>query len=117
MPFFSFYLNLRHPLEHVLPDSFVVVREDEPSTIIAYTLSCDDYLKKMNEMRDSATDTNALSSDAKDDLMDHSTATLSTAVDTEMTQSCIQDTLLKETGNHMRYRKFNLDDADGSSES
>jgi 1-phosphatidylinositol-3-phosphate 5-kinase len=104
-------------LEHVLPDSFVVVREDEPSTIIAYTLSCDDYLKKMNEMRDSATDTNASSPDPKDDLVDHSMTTISTGVDTEMTQSRIQDTLLKETGNHMRYRKFDRDDADGNPES
>lgn len=94
----------------------MVVREDEPSTIIAYTLSCDDYLKKMNEMRDFVTDNNFLAQDTRTmeepyDKVDHSKKgaameNLSTGVDTEMTQTRIQDILLQEPGNHMRYRKF-----------
>ncbi|KAI8336116.1 hypothetical protein BC941DRAFT_398005 [Chlamydoabsidia padenii] len=111
--------NPLNPMEHVLPDSFVVVREDEPSTIIAYTLSCDDYLKKMKEMRDSSTaaDTNSLSDDTNtiaesfDDItLDQSSfgaSHLSTTLDTEMTQANIQETLLKESGSHMRYNFSN----------
>ncbi|KAG1149379.1 hypothetical protein G6F37_002529 [Rhizopus arrhizus] len=39
------------PTEHLFPDSFVAVKEDEPSTIIAYTLSSEDYLDKMHDIQ------------------------------------------------------------------
>ncbi|KAI9496080.1 hypothetical protein BDB00DRAFT_162213 [Zychaea mexicana] len=39
------------PLEHVFPGSLIVVGEDEPSTIVAYTLSCDDYTNMLKEIR------------------------------------------------------------------
>jgi hypothetical protein len=109
-------------MEHVLSDSFVVVREDEPSTIIAYTLSCDDYLKKMKEMRDTTTttttndtnslfdDTNTIAESFDDITLDQSllgepSTNFSTTLDTGMTQAQIQDTLLKESESHMRYSK------------
>ncbi|KAG1470556.1 hypothetical protein G6F56_002616 [Rhizopus delemar] len=53
-------LPLELPLkttEHLFPDSFVVVREDEPSTIIAYTLSSEDYLDKMHDIQNHHHDT------------------------------------------------------------
>lgn len=112
-------------MEHVLSDSFVVVREDEPSTIIAYTLSCDDYLKKMKEMRDTTTtatttdtnslfdDTNTIAESFDDITLDQSSfgeaqppTNFSTTLDTGMTQAHIQETLLKESESHMRYSKF-----------
>lgn len=108
---------IRNPMEHVLPDSFVVVREDEPSSIIAYTLSCDDYIKKMKEMRGSNYgDTNSLSDDAVTftESMDENTLYQAPSVsaisllmnkENEMSQADIQETLLKESGNHMRYSK------------
>jgi hypothetical protein len=114
-------------MEHVLPDSFVVVREDEPSTIIAYTLSCDDYLKKMKEMRNSnkktalttsgadthslSDDTNTIAESFDDTTLDQSVTTTSipnhttASPDNEMTQDSIQETLLRESGSHMRYSK------------
>ncbi|KAF2141076.1 uncharacterized protein K452DRAFT_251986 [Aplosporella prunicola CBS 121167] len=39
------------PIEHVWEDSDIIVREDEPSSIIALALSNADYLKKLNEFR------------------------------------------------------------------
>ncbi|CAO3619626.1 unnamed protein product [Cunninghamella echinulata] len=111
-------LPLEHPLnpmEHVLPDSFVIVKEDEPSSIIAYTLSCDDYIKKMKEMRGSNYgDTNSLSDDAitisesvdestLDQVPSVSAISLLMNKESEMNQAEIQETLLKESGNHMRY--------------
>ncbi|KAG0242758.1 hypothetical protein B0O80DRAFT_460532 [Mortierella sp. GBAus27b] len=35
------------PSEHVFPDSQIIVREDEPSSIIALTLSSSDYVKRL----------------------------------------------------------------------
>lgn len=34
--------------EHIFVDSFVIIREDEPSSLIAFCLSSVDYLQKMN---------------------------------------------------------------------
>lgn len=39
------------PIEHVWADSDIIVREDEPSSIIALALSSPDYLVKMEEFR------------------------------------------------------------------
>ncbi|KAI8848289.1 hypothetical protein BC829DRAFT_443950 [Chytridium lagenaria] len=32
---------------HVYPDSFVIIREDEPTSILAYTLTCKEYLDQV----------------------------------------------------------------------
>ncbi|CAO3586993.1 unnamed protein product [Absidia cylindrospora] len=48
-------LPLEYPLsslEHVFPKSIIVVREDEPSTIVAAALSSDDYVGKLFEIRE-----------------------------------------------------------------
>ncbi|KAI7900547.1 uncharacterized protein BX663DRAFT_149637 [Cokeromyces recurvatus] len=84
-------LPLELPLqstEYLFPDSYVVVREDEPSTIIAYTLSSEDYIDKMCDIHNTAESSikAASSSELKLDNMDD-----------------IQETLLRESGTHMRY--------------
>ncbi|KAJ1980613.1 Mitochondrial distribution and morphology protein 12, partial [Dimargaris verticillata] len=43
------------PTAHVLPDSAVVVREDEPSSIIAYTLSSRDFRLQFEAVADAGT--------------------------------------------------------------
>ncbi|KAI8341123.1 hypothetical protein BC941DRAFT_201221 [Chlamydoabsidia padenii] len=48
-------LPLEYPLsslEHVFPKSIIVVREDEPSTIVAAALSSDDYIGRLFEIRE-----------------------------------------------------------------
>lgn len=40
------------PIEHVWEDSDIIVREDEPSSIIALALSSPDYLTKLHSFRD-----------------------------------------------------------------
>ncbi|KAF2819943.1 hypothetical protein CC86DRAFT_374663 [Ophiobolus disseminans] len=40
------------PIEHVWEDSDIIVREDEPSSIIALALSSPDYLSKLQTFRD-----------------------------------------------------------------
>ncbi|KAJ4373961.1 Mitochondrial distribution and morphology protein 12 [Neocucurbitaria cava] len=42
-------------IEHVWENSDIIIREDEPSSIIALALSCPDYSKKLQEFRDDQT--------------------------------------------------------------
>lgn len=51
------------PIEHVWEDSDIIVREDEPSSIIALALSSPDYLVKLQSFRD---DPRGLSKDFED---------------------------------------------------
>ncbi|KAI9264771.1 hypothetical protein BY458DRAFT_513934 [Sporodiniella umbellata] len=93
-------LPLELPLqstEHLFPDSFVVVREDEPSTIIAYTLSSEDYLDKMHDIQNYRQDTQ--------DIVDMKKAPseVATMEGLNVHQDDIQGTLLRESGSHMRY--------------
>ncbi|KAK9483498.1 hypothetical protein V1527DRAFT_473107 [Lipomyces starkeyi] len=39
------------PSEHIFMDSDVIVREDEPSSLIAFCLSSSDYLEKLHQIR------------------------------------------------------------------
>lgn len=112
-----FLLSHRQPTEHIFPDSFVVVREDEPSTIIAYTLSCEDYLMKLHGMPDSASEISAddistaahpagLSSDFTVKTETSSdTVTISGGAGPSAPSADIQETLLRESGIHMGYSK------------
>ncbi|ORX50232.1 hypothetical protein DM01DRAFT_1099952 [Hesseltinella vesiculosa] len=40
------------PLEHVFPNSIIVVSEDEPSTVVAAALTSDEYVNKLQDIRD-----------------------------------------------------------------
>ncbi|RPB11349.1 hypothetical protein P167DRAFT_575362 [Morchella conica CCBAS932] len=40
-----------HPTDHVFNDSDVIVREDEPSSLIAFALNCEDYATKLDAIR------------------------------------------------------------------
>ncbi|KAI8054171.1 uncharacterized protein B0P05DRAFT_591564 [Gilbertella persicaria] len=100
------------PTEHLFPDSYVVVKEDEPSTIIAYTLSSEDYLDKMHDIQDLTSEAgsndgtiklgNASIMDAK---APSEITTLDYGADAQHSQIAddIQETLLRESGTHMRY--------------
>ncbi|KAI7871240.1 hypothetical protein BDF14DRAFT_1764825 [Spinellus fusiger] len=105
-------LPLEPPLqstEHIFPDSFVVVREDEPSTIIAYTLSCDDYLVKMHDMQDTMGEevpddaTVNTSTVFVDDTIHDTSHDVSNTIGSTVSPADIQETLLRESGTHMRY--------------
>ncbi|KAI8360868.1 hypothetical protein EDC96DRAFT_553791 [Choanephora cucurbitarum] len=108
-------LPLEYPLqptEHLFPDSYVVVKEDEPSTIIAYTLSSEDYLDKMHDIQDADTETGSHDGIMKPEnasLLDAKAPSEVTTLDyggslhhTHMNDD-IQETLRRESGSHMRY--------------
>lgn len=93
--------NLEYPLhsnEHVFEDSDIIVREDEPSSVIALSLACADYNAKLKEFRNHP---------SKAPLAKHGHAhTLSqnSALNPaeERTEE-IEASLLSDTGTHLKY--------------
>lgn len=95
----SGWLPLEYPLhatEHVFEDSDIIVREDEPSSIIALSLACADYVAKVQEFR----------SNPKKQSKQQSTPNLvpsGSAVEQSAQAQAIEDSLLSDTGTHMKY--------------
>ncbi|KAF4549648.1 1-phosphatidylinositol 3-phosphate 5-kinase fab1-like protein [Elsinoe fawcettii] len=89
----SGWAPLDYPLnqtEHVFDDSDIVVREDEPSSVIALALSSNDYLKKLKEFRASG-------------RARYRGPSMSTMDDIAIEQAAIEASLISETGTHMKY--------------
>lgn len=121
------HLLPRQQFEHVFPDSQVIVREDEPSSIIALTLSSSDYVKMLKGIfRGDGTDTGGGYQHVTAPMSNSGTATpaeesavssfdasgnntpLSSAMSMEGIYDDIQvsdDSLLWEPGTHMKFRK------------
>ncbi|WBW72800.1 1-phosphatidylinositol-3-phosphate 5-kinase Fab1 [Schizosaccharomyces osmophilus] len=72
--------------EHVFSDSNVVIREDEPSSLISFTLNSPDYIKKMAEIEENM-DSFMLESANQPTLEDK-----------------IENLMLKPTGTHLKYQ-------------
>ncbi|KAF2172183.1 hypothetical protein M409DRAFT_62946 [Zasmidium cellare ATCC 36951] len=97
----SGWSNLEYPLhasEHVFEDSDIIVREDEPSSVIALSLACKDYEVKLKEFRNHP---------SKAPLAKHGHAhTHSQASATnprEELREEIEASLLSDTGTHLKY--------------
>lgn len=114
----------RQPSEHVFPYSQIIVREDEPSSIIALTLSSPQYVDKLKGIfRGDSTDADN-SNNATAPMSTSGTATpaedsgsydsngnslMSSTSATEGIYEDIQvfdDSLLSEPGTHMKFRKL-----------
>jgi 1-phosphatidylinositol-3-phosphate 5-kinase len=96
--------------DHIFPDSLVIVKEDVPSTIIAYTLSCEDYLEKLHAIHESH-DEQSQASSVSDSVQHQQQADGSESAPTKDAYasshaSGMEKTLLSDTGTHMRYRKL-----------
>lgn len=94
----------RLPREYLFPDSYVVVKEDEPSTIIAYTLSSEDYIDKMHDIQDYSSDQGSNDGTVKQGDISIKAPSEVTTLEPPIIDD-IQETLLKESGTHMRYSK------------
>lgn len=86
------YSKLRHPTDHVFNDSDVIVREDEPSSLIAFALSCEDYAIKLDAIR---------SADEGPTGPEDCARPTSFNVDEHAE---LERSLLKTTGTHLKYR-------------
>lgn len=94
----SGWANLEYPLhntEHVFEDSDIIVREDEPSSVIALSLASGDYINKVKEFRSHP---NKLSKHAQADSQARNQAASEDAQ-----QKAIEASLLSDTGTHMKY--------------
>lgn len=102
----------------MFPGSLIVVGEDEPSTIIAYTLSCDDYLTKLKEIQKGSAQADAggdeqsihgcSSSSLHGDYMSEKASMdgVSTLAAEPATGMVIEKTLRSKSGTHMKYCKY-----------
>ncbi|CAG8450252.1 2333_t:CDS:10 [Ambispora leptoticha] len=94
-----------HSTEHVFADSNIIVREDEPSSIIAFTLSSKDYLNKLQleqQTHPSATVTEVFV--PENEGHPGTNGSNWDMVDMEDGPENIKDALLRETGMHMKYQ-------------
>ncbi|QIW97098.1 hypothetical protein AMS68_002616 [Peltaster fructicola] len=90
----SGWSSLEYPLhinEHVFEDSDIIVREDEPSSIIALSLSSSDYINKAKDFRSSIGKASKNTAAEPVDLSD------------PVLQASIESSLLSDTGTHMKY--------------
>jgi 1-phosphatidylinositol-3-phosphate 5-kinase len=87
-----------HPTDHVFNDSDIIVREDEPSSLIAFTLNCNDYVEKLQDIRNSDYSHigNARPTSSEEQLHNHS---FNLQEHPELERS-----LLKTTGTHLKYQ-------------
>lgn len=112
-------MEFRQPTEYLFPDSYVVVREDEPSTIIAYTLSSKDYIDKLHDIQDCSSDDRSNDGTIRPgdaSLMEAKAPSEVTTVDNNgapppPSADDIQETLLRESGTHMRYSTYKTIDS------
>jgi 1-phosphatidylinositol-3-phosphate 5-kinase len=84
-----------HPGEHIFPDSIIIVREDEPSSIISFALCSNHYQEKLRSIRNN-TDKSDTTRETKDDGK--------FSIDFDDNQAGIEETLLKDSGTHILYR-------------
>ncbi|KND01990.1 uncharacterized protein SPPG_02496 [Spizellomyces punctatus DAOM BR117] len=87
------------PTDHIFPDSNVVVREDEPSSIIAFTLDSKHYKEKLRCMRQGV-DTQEKPNASEDPH----TRVFVEFDDQYADTGGMEETLLRGTGTHIRYQ-------------
>lgn len=100
-----------NPTDHIFVDSDIIVREDEPSSVIALALNSDDYKEKLANIRrdahqamlreaDGATDGEA---DVNIDG-DPKSMPVSDSADWAADESELEKSLLRSTGTHLKYQ-------------
>ncbi|KIX95972.1 uncharacterized protein Z520_08227 [Fonsecaea multimorphosa CBS 102226] len=90
----SGWTNLDYPLgasEHIFADCDIIVREDEPSSIIAFALDSHDYTTMLQNMQNRAPQ-----EDLAPDFSGHD--------HTDDLQSEVMHSLLRKTGTHLKYQ-------------
>ncbi len=77
------------PSEHIFADCDIIVREDEPSSIIAFALDSEDYNTMLDGMQNEPAQSNVAN-----DVTGHDHAN----------QSDVMHSLLRKTGRHLKYQ-------------
>ncbi|ESZ91840.1 hypothetical protein SBOR_7792 [Sclerotinia borealis F-4128] len=97
----SGWTQLEYPInagEHIFVDSDVIIREDEPSSLIAFTLSSEHYRAKLNDLRQQGP---ACAEAQEQDTMP--TCGTPDICDDGINQAEVETSLLRATGTHLAY--------------
>ncbi|KAL8370517.1 hypothetical protein RB595_000747 [Gaeumannomyces hyphopodioides] len=94
--------QLDYPLnatDHIFIDSDVIVREDEPSSLIAFALSSTDYQAKLADIRHSWKMSTRAAADEGEEM-----SGLSDSADVFVDEEELETSLLRSTGTHLKYQ-------------
>lgn len=97
----SGWTQLEYPInagEHIFVDSDIIIREDEPSSLIAFTLSGEDYRAKLNDLR--AQGPACAKAKEHDSMPTSGTPDL---CEDGINQAEVETSLLRATGTHLAY--------------
>jgi 1-phosphatidylinositol-3-phosphate 5-kinase len=89
----SGWTPLDYPLtaaDHVFADCNIIIREDEPSSVIAFALGSEDYRSKLGDIQEHRQGIGELDGRA--------------SVDVEEGQADVMHSLLRKTGTHLKYQ-------------
>ncbi|KZF24180.1 hypothetical protein L228DRAFT_266539 [Xylona heveae TC161] len=93
----SGWAALDYPLiatDHVFADSDIIVREDEPSSLIAFALGSEDYMTKLRAIRERKDDSAAQEDEPRP----------ASSTSEENDQIEVERSLLRSTGTHLKYQ-------------
>ncbi|KXH37938.1 phosphatidylinositol-4-phosphate 5-Kinase [Colletotrichum nymphaeae SA-01] len=89
--------------DHIFLDSDVIVREDEPSSVIAFALSSDDYRTKLADIR--RQERMAIQKDYEASNLEGKSSGMSdTGGEFLMEEGDLEKSLLRATGTHLKYQ-------------
>ncbi|KAM5355266.1 hypothetical protein ACJ41O_001912 [Fusarium nematophilum] len=91
-----------NPSDHIFVDSDVIVREDEPSSVIALALSSEDYKGKLGNIRREAQEVMQREVESGGDTDPKSVP--SDGTDWMVSETELEKSLLRVTGTHLKYQ-------------
>jgi 1-phosphatidylinositol-3-phosphate 5-kinase len=92
-----------NPTDHIFVDSDIIVREDEPSSVIALALNSDDYQAKLAGIRRDAQEVMQREAEGTSDGEPRSLPA-SDVGDGMMYEADLEKSLLRVTGTHLKYQ-------------
>ncbi|KAH6650917.1 hypothetical protein F5144DRAFT_67036 [Chaetomium tenue] len=101
--------QLEYPInatDHIFFDSDVIIREDEPSSLVAFALSSEDYMSKLAEIRQrwEMPDTDESSDGLEMKRPQSSNPEAKTAAKASRYNTELEKSLLRPTGMHVKYQ-------------
>lgn len=98
----SNWTPLEYPInatDHIFFDSDVIVREDEPSSLLAFALNSEDYKTKLAEIRQRWEMSNQRETDESSDGLE-----MKQQPSSGLSKAELENSLLRSTGTHLKYQ-------------
>ena len=93
-----------NPSDHIFIDSDVLVREDEPSSLVAFALSSEDYKVKLADIRQQWKISNQRDTDESSDGLEMKAPRVQDARGLAPDEGDLEKSLLRSTGTHLKYQ-------------